>query len=284
MNAALALRTLIEPGQRLVTAPGAFDSLSARLVEQTGFPAVYLTGFGATASRLGQPDIGLLTLTEMTDHARNMVRSVSVPVIADADNGYGGPSNVHRTVIEYIQAGVAAIHIEDQVAPKRCGQMAGVTLVDVEIATRKIETAVTARDSDDLVIIARTDALSATSRKDAVERIRRYRDVGADLLFIDGVKSISDVEFIAHSVTEPKVVSIVDGTEAASLTSTDLEHLGFQVALYPLTALFSATAAVRDSLSTLGTKQTVPSTGLDYEQFSSIVDLSFHQHLDETFG
>lgn len=284
MSAAAALRTLIEPGEPLVAAPGAFDSLSARLVEQAGFPAVYLTGFGATASRLGQPDIGLLALTEMTEHARNMVRAVSVPVIADADNGYGGPSNIHRTVLEYQQAGVAAIHLEDQVSPKRCGQMAGITLVDPDDSARRVQAAVAARGSGDLVVIARTDALAATSRQDAAERIRRYRDAGADLLFVDGVKTISDVEFIAQAVEGPKVVSLVDGTEAAGLTGGDLEEMGFRVALYPLTALFSATAAVGQALSTLRERQAPPAAALDYGQYSEIVGLPFHQDLDETFG
>ncbi len=129
MTPGAALRRLIK-GREIVMAPGAMDSLTARLVERAGFPAVYMTGFGATASRLGMPDIGLLSQTEMTEHARNMTRAVSIPVIADADTGYGGPSNIHRTVREYVQAGVAAIHLEDQVAPKRCGQLAGIRLID----------------------------------------------------------------------------------------------------------------------------------------------------------
>ena len=124
VNASANLRAALQQG--MVVAPGAYDCLSARLVEQAGFGAVYMTGFGATASRLGVPDIGLLGMSEMLTHARDMVRSVSLPVIADADTGYGGPSNIHRTVREYVQAGVAAIHLEDQVAPKRCGQMAGI--------------------------------------------------------------------------------------------------------------------------------------------------------------
>ena len=131
MHPALQLQQLLRTGQ-IVMAPGAPDALTARLVQKAGFPAIYMTGFGATASRLGTPDIGLLTQTEMTTHARDMARVVDIPIIADADTGYGGPSNIHRTVREYIQAGVAAIHLEDQVAPKRCGQMAGIRLMDAQ--------------------------------------------------------------------------------------------------------------------------------------------------------
>ena len=132
-------------------APGAADSITARLVQKAGFPAVYMTGFGATASRLGMPDIGLLTQTEMTTHARDMVRAVDIPVIADADTGYGGPSNIHRTVREYLQAGVAAIHLEDQVAPKRCGQLAGVRLMGEQESVKRLRCAIEARGSDEML-------------------------------------------------------------------------------------------------------------------------------------
>ena len=140
MHPALSLKALLA-GASIVEAPGAYDALSARQIERAGFPAIYMTGFGATASRLGQPDIGLMTQTEMASHARDMVRAVGVPVIADADTGYGGPSNIERTVREYIQSGVAAIHLEDQVAPKRCGQMAGIRLIDARENERRLRCA-----------------------------------------------------------------------------------------------------------------------------------------------
>ncbi|MGE0701272.1 MAG: oxaloacetate decarboxylase, partial [Hyphomicrobiaceae bacterium] len=161
-------------------APGAMDALSARLVESAGFPAVYMTGLGATASRLGTPDIGLLSQTEMTEHARNMARAVSIPIIADADTGYGGPSNIHRTVREHIQAGVAAIHLEDQVAPKRCGQLAGIRLIDAEEAAARLRCAIEARGRDDLIVIGRTDARPAAGAEEAIRRARLYRLAGGD--------------------------------------------------------------------------------------------------------
>ena len=193
VSSGLRLRQLLGTGQ-IVMAPGAPDSVSARLVEQAGFPAVYMTGFGATASRLGTPDIGLLTQTEMTEHARNMTRAVSIPVIADADTGYGGPSNIHRTVREHVQAGVAAIHLEDQVAPKRCGQMAGVRLIDADENQLRLKCALAARGDDDLLIIARTDALPAAGPDEAVRRARLYGEAGVDLVFVDGIKTIAEVE------------------------------------------------------------------------------------------
>lgn len=206
----------------LVQVPGAYDALSARLVERAGFPAVYMTGFGATAARLGQPDIGLLTQTEMTTHARDMVRAVAIPVIADADTGYGGPSNIERTVREYIQAGVAAIHLEDQVAPKRCGQMAGIRLMDARENERRLRCALAARGDDALLVIGRTDALPALGMDEAVARAKRYQDAGVDLVFVDGIKTVAEVEAVARQVAGPKVVSIVDGTEAAALDASAL--------------------------------------------------------------
>ncbi len=156
--------------QGIVMAPGAADALTARLVERAGFPAVYMTGFGATAARLGLPDLGLMSQTEMTEHARIMTRAVTIPVVADADTGYGGPANIHRTVREHVQAGVAAIHLEDQVAPKRCGQLAGIRLVDAEENARRLACALEARGEDDLLIIGRTDALPAMGLDEAVRR------------------------------------------------------------------------------------------------------------------
>src|SRR2546422_5984809 len=144
MTAAQQLQQLLKTGN-IVMAPGAPDAITARLIQKAGFPAIYMTGFGATASRLGTPDIGLLSQTEMATHARDMARVVDIPIIADADTGYGGPSNIHRTVREYIQAGVAAIHLEDQVAPKRCGQMAGIRLMDAQENMLRLKCAIEAR-------------------------------------------------------------------------------------------------------------------------------------------
>jgi 2-methylisocitrate lyase-like PEP mutase family enzyme len=286
MTAAAHLRSLLQPGAPIVRAPGAYDSLSARLVEQAGFPAIYMTGFGATASRLGLPDIGLLTQTEMTEHARNMVRATTAPIIADADTGYGGPSNIHRTVQEYVQAGVAAIHLEDQVAPKRCGQMAGIQLMGAAESERRLKAALAARDDAGLIVIARTDALGATGKEDAIDRAKRYQDAGADLVFVDGVKTRADIEYVAEHLPGPKVASLVDGTDAATLAAGELEQMGFSMVLYALTALFSAVTSARDALSSLHEDQVIPASpnGITYADYSKIIDLDFHQDLDASYG
>lgn len=281
---ALTLKTMIESG-RIVRAPGAYDSLSARLTEQAGFEAIYMTGFGATASRLGQPDIGLLTQTEMTTHARDMTRAVRAPVIADADTGYGGPSNIERTVHEYIQAGVAAIHLEDQVAPKRCGQMAGIRLIDAEENVRRLRCALHARGDHPMLVIGRTDALPAVGIDEAIDRAQRYLDAGVDLAFVDGIKKIAEVEAVARRLPGPKIVSIVDGNETVALRAQDLQAMGFSVVLYAVTALFSATRAVHEALGRLaleGTPAQVATTA--YADFTGIVGLPAHQQLDDQFG
>lgn len=279
------LRALLAEG-RLVRAPGAYDALSARLVAQAGFEAVYMTGFGATASRIGTPDIGLLSQTEMTGHARDLVRALpGTPLIADADTGYGGPSNIARTVAEHVQAGVAAIHLEDQVAPKRCGQMAGIRLIDAAENARRLRCAIDARGGAPLLVIGRTDALPAIGVAEALDRARRYQDAGVDLVFVDGIKTIAEVEAVARGVPGPKLVSIVDGNETVALTGPVLQQMGFAVVLYAVTALFAAARAVQQALAVLqadGTPRAVPTMG--YADFTQVVGLAEHQRLDEQYG
>jgi 2-methylisocitrate lyase-like PEP mutase family enzyme len=278
------LRQLLEM-RGTIEAPGAYDALSARLIERAGFPCVYVTGFGATASRLGMPDLGLMTQTEMTDQARNIVRAVSAPVIADADTGYGGLSNIHRTVREFVQAGVAAIHIEDQAMPKRCGQMAGARLLDQQEAIGRLRCALAARDSNDLLIIARTDALPVNGPEDAIARVRAFQDAGADLVFVDGLRSIAHCERIGRDVEGPKVLSVVDGTEIAGLASSDFAELGYAVVLYPLTALLAATSAAQGALERLAAAGLAGvESSISYWDFNGLVDLGFHGSLDDRFG
>ena len=189
------LRVRLQSGG-ILACPGAPDALSARLVAQAGFEAVYMTGLGVTATRLGTPDLGLMTQSEMADQARAMVRACDLPVIADADTGYGGPLNIRRMVQDYALAGVAALHLEDQESPKRCGQLAGVRLITPESAANRLRAAVAARAEmqADTVLIGRTDALQPEGLGRALDRARAYRETGIDLVFVDGVKTRAEVE------------------------------------------------------------------------------------------
>ena len=286
MSRGRELRRLLE-GENLVMAPGAPDSLTARLIEQAGFPAVYMTGFAATATLIGCPDIGLLTQTEMTTHARNMVRATNLPVIADADTGYGGPANIERTVREYCQAGVAAIHFEDQAQPKRCGHMAGVKLVSVEDMVCRLKCALEARDDGDLLIIGRTDACATVGIDEAVKRGQRYLDAGVDMLFVDALKQINDAVALGKALDGRLIISMVEGNETAKLTPHELKQMGFSVALYPLSTLLRATRANRNLLADLkqnGTTQAQMNRMSTYSEFSEIVGLDHFSGLDDRFG
>ena len=280
------LKSLLDqPG--LIQAPGASDALTARLVQQAGFPAVYMTGFGATATTLGMPDLGLMTGSEMIDHARRMVRATSLPVIADADTGYGGVNNLLRTVQDYIQIGVAAIHLEDQLLPKRCGQLGGIRLAEADDQVRTLKAAIAARGTSDLILIARTDALGVHGIDEAVRRANLYAETGVDLVFIDGVKTIEHAHAIARRVDAPKVLSIVDGNQTQQLSAQDIEQMGFRIAFYALTTLLAAakaSAAILAALKRDGSTLAAASTLATYDEFMTMVGLEQFHDFEQQFG
>ncbi len=286
MNQAARFRRLLEDGQ-MVIAPGAGDVLTARLVLQAGFSAVYMTGFGATASLLGTPDVGLLTQTEMVTHARNMARAVDLPVIADADTGYGGPANIERTVHEYELAGVAAIHLEDQTSPKRCGQMSGVKLIPSDEMVLKLKCAIDARGESGMVIIGRTDALPAVGVDEAIRRAEVYSEAGVDIVFVDGIKKVDELQAVAKAINAPLMVSIVDGNETTRLTIDELGKMGFKIVIYPLSALLSSSLAVKEVLDELKGKGSTHSRQdrmMGYAEFTHVVKHDHYGALDEEFG
>lgn len=265
----------------ILAAPGAGDPLSARLVAEAGFEAVYMTGLGATASRLGVPDLGLMTSTEMAEQVRALVQVSDLPVIADADTGYGGPLNLRRAFQDYAMAGAAALHLEDQESPKRCGQLSGVRLIDRADAARRLLALVAIRDEMrcDMVLIGRTDALQPLGAQVALDRARAYRDAGVDLVFVDGIKTRAEIETVARGLDGPKVVSIVDGTDAASITLAELEQMGFSIALFAVTALFGAIKGSRAALSALKRDGHASVTCVDaYADYAKAVDLANHQN------
>ena len=252
VNPRRRLRELLAGGQ-LLPAPGVYDAMSARLVEAAGFPAVYMSGFGVTASLLGRPDIGLLGMSEMAQAARRIVSAVDVPVIADADTGYGNAINVIRTVQEYEAAGVAAMHIEDQVTPKRCGHMTGKQVVPAEVMIDKVTAAVAARQDPDLVLIARTDAAAVEGIDAAIDRALRYREAGADMLFLDALSSQADIEKAATALAAEQVLfSWGEGGLTPPTTLDQLRGLGFSVVIFPVAALLASVSATRSLLAQIG--------------------------------
>lgn len=238
-------------GDELVIAPGVYDGLSAALVERLGFPAAYVSGACASMSGLGRPDLGLMTSTDVVGHVLRLRGATSLPLIVDIDTGYGNELNVRHTVESYVRIGAAAVHLEDQVFPKRCGHLAGKTVIDADQAVAKLRAAVAARGDEDLMIIARTDALTPLGIDEAIERGRRFADAGADLVFVEAPEDVAQLERIAGSIDAPLVVNVLANSRTPLLKASDYAELGYRLAIYPLVAIAAAASAVESALSGL---------------------------------
>ncbi len=246
---AARLRELLDAGGTIL-APGAFDPLAARLVEEAGFPAVYMTGFGTSAALLGRPDVGLLTMTEMAGNAGRIADCVDIPVIADADTGYGNPLNVIRAIAAYEAAGVAAVHIEDQVAPKKCGHMEGKQVIPAGEMAQKIRAAAEARQRPEFMIIARTDARAVEGLEAALDRARLYQQAGADALFIEALTSEQEAAEAARAFPGvPLLFNWAEGGKTPPLSLDRLGQLGYRIVIFPISTLLAATAAMRRILA-----------------------------------
>ena len=235
----------------IIAAPGAYDCLTAAIIQQAGFPAVYMTGAGTSVARLGKPDLALASMTEMVSNAADIAQAVDVPVIADADTGYGGVLNVARTVRQYERAGVAAIHIEDQQSPKRCGHLDDKQVVSSTEMVQKIRAAVDARIDDDFTIIVRTDALAVTGWDDTMRRCGEYVDAGADMLFIEAIRSAEDAHRITANFNVPLMYNFVETGKSPLLPAPELEQLGFKLVIFPVSALLMVCKAVSELMAQL---------------------------------
>ena len=273
MSIRRTLRGLVEPKNGLVV-PGAYDGVSARLVERAGFPAVYMTGYGTSASRLGLPDLGYAGLAEMADQARNLAAAVSIPLIADADTGYGNALGVRRTVQAYEAAGVAALHIEDQIAPKRCGHLSGHQIVPLAEFTGKIRAAVDARRDPDLLIIARTDAISAVGFDEALRRGDGAVRAGADVLFIEAPRDEAQVEQVAKAFDTPLLYNYAAGGRSPLLPFARLRALGYAIIILPVDTLLVATKAMAGFLAALRAGDDAVTLGeqaLPFAEFNALI-------------
>jgi len=266
------LRALVAERRGLVV-PGAYDAVSARLVEQAGFPAVYMTGFGVSAARLGLPDLGFAGLAEMVDHARNLASAVSVPLIADADTGYGNALQIRRTVQQYELAGVAGLHLEDQVAPKRCGHLAGKQVVPVEEFVGRIRAAVEARTDPDLLIIARTDAIAVTGFDDAVGRVEAAARAGADVLFVEAPTCEAEIEALPRRLDRPLLFNYAPSGRTPLLPFARLRELGYAIVIVPVDLLFTATRAMQRALTELRDRDATPRDPERLVSFQEFCDL-----------
>ena len=269
------LRALVAERRGLVV-PGAYDAVSARLVERAGFPAVYMTGFGVSAARLGLPDLGFIGLAEMVDQARNLASAVSIPLMADADTGYGNALQVRRTVQQYEMAGVAGLHLEDQVAPKRCGHLAGKQVVSVEEFVGRIRAAVEARTDPDLLIIARTDAIAVTGFEDAVGRAEAAARAGADVLFVEAPTSEAEIEALPRRLDRPLLFNYAPSGRTPLPPFARLRVLGYAIVILPVDLLFAATRAMQRALAELregDARPRDPERRVSFQEFCDLIGL-----------
>jgi methylisocitrate lyase len=267
--------------------PGIFDTLSAKIAERVGFPMGFVSGYSVAATSIGEPDMGLLTQTELIDRARRICMSVKIPVIVDADTGYGNPLNVHRTVNELIAAGAAGCFLEDQVWPKRCGHMRNKKVIDREEYVDKIRAAVDARAGRDFFIVARTDALAIHGMDEAIARVTAAREAGANASFVEAPASLEDLIEIGKRSPWPNVANMIEGGKTPVLPKEQLVELGFQIILYPLAGLFSAAKIMEEIFR----KLQLEGTTLGYEQrlmtfgeFNRLIGVDEKYVLAERFG
>ncbi len=280
-----ALRDLLMRPEILI-APGAHNAFTARIIEQAGFKAVYLTGSGASMDLLGKPDLGFLTMTEMVGHARNIVQATRLPVVADADTGYGNALNVMRTIKEYERTGVAGVHIEDQVAPKRCGHFAGKEVISREEMIGKIEAALDARRDPDFMIIARTDARAVLGLEEAIERGKAYRKAGADMIFVDAPESEEELRVISRSIPGPLMVNMSEGGKTPLISARELQEMGYRLVIYPRSAAGAAAKAIQDLMAVLkrdGTTKNFLDRIVSFEGRNQITGLAHYQELEKKY-
>jgi 2-methylisocitrate lyase-like PEP mutase family enzyme len=271
--------------KKLVVAPGAYDALTAKLIEGAGFEAVYMTGYGTAASMLGLPDIGLLTMSEMLANVRAIADAVGIPLIADADTGYGNPINVTRTAREYEKAGAAALHIEDQVWPKRCGHMAGKQVIPKTEMTAKIRAAVDHRSSADFLIIARTDALAVEGWDATIERAQAYIEAGADILFIEAPETEEQMERIPKLFSVPCLINIAPRTPL--LTTERLEQMGYAIAIYPGICLAATIRANLQELKRLKETGRPPDFGdflASFMEFNQFIGVPRYNEIEQKYS
>lgn len=263
----------------IIVAPGCHDALGAKIIEKAGFESVYMTGNGLSATLIGAPDIGLLTMSEMVERGRALAQAVDIPVIADADTGYGNVNNVKRTVIAYAAAGVSAIHLEDQVAPKRCGAMTGLSLISLEEHIDKIHSACSARSGSELLIIARSDARIPNGFADALKRGKAYANAGADLVLLEMLQTEDEIREACRKINAPLMLNFVEG-KTPPLTAKQFENLGVKVLSFPISATLSYArmmttlmAHIKDAGTTIGAPQPL----MSLEEYGQL--LGVHKYL-----
>lgn len=282
-----SLKEQLEDRNKLIVLPGVFDALSARIAEQVGFEAMFQTGYGSSAALLGMPDFGFLNAGETVDNARRIIRAVNVPVLVDADTGYGNPLNVWRLVRDLEAFGAAGIFLEDQIWPKRCGHMVGKDVIPKDDYLPKLKAAVQARKSKDFIIVARTDARAPLGLDEAIARGKAYKKAGADVIFVEAPRSVEELKKVADEIDAPLVANMIEDGVTPNLTREQLLKLGYRIAVWPLSGLYSATYAMREVFTELkktGYTKKTRRMMVTFKDFNQFVDLQRYMDLEKRYS
>src|SRR6187431_407800 len=283
----ISIRERLADDNDIIILPGVYDALTAKIAEHVGFETAFQTGYGTSASLLGMPDFGFLNAGETLENAKRIINSVNIPILVDIDTGYGNPLNVWKIVKDLVRIGAKGIFLEDQVWPKRCGHMAGKTVIPKEDYILKLQAAIDARENNEFIIVARTDSLAQFGVGEAIERGKEYKRIGADVIFIEAPKTIDQMELIAKEIKAPLLANMIEEGITPNLTADQLRKMGFRMVVFPLSALYSATFAIKQTLQTLkktGTTKELKNKMITFQEFNDLVNLSTYHKLEKKYS
>jgi 2,3-dimethylmalate lyase len=281
-----SIRSHLNDKREFLTLPGVFDALSAKIAETIGYPAIFQTGYGSAAALLGMPDFGLLHAGETIDNARRIIKAVSIPVIVDIDTGYGNPLNVQRIVRDLEELGAGGVFLEDQVWPKRCGHMAGKDVIPGEEFVPKLRAAIDARRSKEFIIVARTDARATLGLQEAIRRGREYYENGADVIFVEAPRTLRELREIPSKIDAPLVANMIEQGVTPNLSSHQLKKMGYKIAVFPLSGLYTSAFALRDVFTELmrtGSTKNSRRRMVTFDDFNRLVGLSGYMNLAKKY-
>lgn len=283
----ISIRERLADANDIIILPGVYDALTAKIAEDVGFETAFQTGYGTSASLLGMPDFGFLNAGETLENAKRIINSVNIPILVDIDTGYGNPLNVWKIVKDLERIGAKGIFLEDQVWPKRCGHMTGKTVISKEEYILKLHAAIDAREDNEFIIVARTDSLAQFGIEEAIERGKEYKRIGADVIFIEAPKTIDQMKLIAKEIKAPLLANMIEEGITPNLTADQLRKMGFKMVVFPLSALYSATFAIKQTLQTLkktGTTKELKNKMITFQEFNDLVNLSAYNKLEKKYS
>ncbi|MDW0150721.1 MAG: isocitrate lyase/PEP mutase family protein [Nitrososphaeraceae archaeon] len=283
----ISIRERLADANDIIILPGVYDALTAKIAEDVGFETAFQTGYGTSASLLGMPDFGFLNAGETLENAKRIINSVNIPILVDIDTGYGNPLNVWKIVKDLERIGAKGIFLEDQVWPKRCGHMTGKTVISKEEYILKLHAAIDAREDNEFIIVARTDSLAQFGIEEAIERGKEYQRIGADVIFIEAPKTIDQMKLIAKEIKAPLLANMIEEGITPNLTADQLRKMGFKMVVFPLSALYSATFAIKQTLQTLkktGTTKELKNKMITFQEFNDLVNLSAYSKLEKKYS